>query len=75
MLTYAKIALLLLQAADGLINLWRSKQQYDAGVDAEIAKASAAILVKTKVAQEQLQLVTGLTDAQVDEMLKGLEPK
>lgn len=74
MLTYAKLALILLQVANKLLNAWHDAQQFDAGVDAEIAHTSASILAKTKVGKETMQQVMGLTDAQVDEALKQLEP-
>ena len=48
--------------------------QMKAGTDAEIAKVSAAILVKTQSAKAIMQQVTGMTDKQVDDTLKGLEP-
>ncbi len=75
MFTYAKIALTLLQLADVLVALARSRQQMQAGADAEIAKASASILLKCQSAQEIMGRVVAMSEAEVDQSLKELEPK
>jgi hypothetical protein len=75
MFTYAKIALALLQLADVLVALARSRQQMQAGADAEIAKASASILLKCQSAQEVMGRVVAMSQAEVDQSLKELEPK
>ncbi len=73
-MTWFNAAMLLLQLAASLISWLREKQQLDAGRDQEIAKTTAAILVQTSAARDVMAQVTGLTDEQVDTMLKGLEP-
>lgn len=75
MFTYAKIALLLLQVVQMLVNLARSKQLMDVGADREIAKASASILLKTQAMKSVMAEVTAMSSDQVDQALKGLEPK
>lgn len=71
----AQLALLGLQLILALVSWLREKGQLQAGADQEIAKASAAILLKTESAKAILAQVTAMTDAQVDEALKQLEPK
>ncbi len=74
MFTYAKLAMLFLQLANTLANLARSKQMMDAGADRAIAQASAGILKDTQVAKEIMAQVMGMTESQVDDALKALEP-
>lgn len=74
MLGYAQIALTMLKIASALIDWAKAKGQYDAGQDAQIAKATAELLVKTQSAKAIMQNMTGMTEEQVDATLKGLEP-
>ena len=71
----AQMALLALQLILALVTWLREQGQLNAGQDKEIAKTSAAILLKTQAAKEVMQQVTGMTDKQVDDALAGLEPK
>jgi hypothetical protein len=72
--SWLSLALTLLRIADSLISWMREQGQINQGKDAEIAKASAAILIKTRSAKEIMAQVTAMTDEQVDKTLKGLEP-
>ena len=74
MFTWAEIALLLLRIVQSIMSQVSNAAQMKAGTDAEIAKVSAAILVKTQAAKAVMVQVTGMTDAQVDQALKELEP-
>jgi hypothetical protein len=73
-LTWAEIALLLLRLAQMAMTMVNDATQAKSGTDAEIAKEAAAILVKTQAGKAIMQQVTGMTDAQVDASLRGLEP-
>ena len=73
MFTWAEIALLLLRIVQAIMNQISADKFIKAGTDAEIAKVSAAILVRTEAAKAVMQEVTGMTDEQVDQTLKGLE--
>ena len=73
-MTWAKIVLLLLQGALALVEFLKRKDAMDAGFDKAVAKAAAAILVKTNVAKETLAAVTRMSEEQVDQALKELEP-
>lgn len=74
MSTIVSIILALLKLAAILMNFARDRQMIQAGADAEIAKASAAVLLMTESAKQTLQEVTSLDEEQVDKALKGLEP-
>jgi hypothetical protein len=72
--SWVSIILLTLRVVDAITNWLRDQQGIQAGEDKAIAKASAAILLKTQSAKAVLAEVTAMTDAQVDATLKGLEP-
>ena len=72
--TWARLALALIQTANNIMRYVDRAQAVKAGTDAEIAKASAAILMKTEAAKQIMTEVTAMTDEQVDETLKRLEP-
>ena len=73
-MSWFNLALLLLNITDSIVTLIKNRQQLDAGRDRAVAEAAAAILAKTSAAKAVMAEVTGLTDEQVDTMLKGLEP-
>jgi hypothetical protein len=72
-MSWVSLILLILRIVDAATNWLRDQQGIKAGEDAEIAKASAAILLKTQSAKQIMAEVTAMTDAQVDEALKRLE--
>ena len=72
-MTIVKIILALLKLAD-VLAVWAQQQKwYNAGVDAEVARASAAILAKTLKAKEIREKVEALDEKTVDDLLRGLE--
>lgn len=71
-MTWASVALLLLQITSQIVNYLNSKKLLDAGADAEIAKASAAILAKTKFARETRERIDALPRDSVDVLLDEL---
>lgn len=73
-MTIAKIAVALLQLALLFVEWAKQKQAIDAGYDKAIAETSVAILKKTEAAKAVLGRVTGMTESQVDQALKDLEP-
>lgn len=74
MTTIVSIILTLLKIADALLTFARDRQMIKAGADAEIAKASASVLLKTESAKEIMAQVTAMSEEQVDKALKELEP-
>ena len=75
MITWAEIALLVLKIVDAIMSQVNNAAQFQAGVDAEIAKVSASILAKTKAGKAIMEKVDELSDSDVDAQLRGLEPK
>lgn len=74
MLTWAKIALLLLQLADKLFD-WLQAQKYrDEGFQKAMAEHAAAILRKSEYAKEVMARVSNLDAAATDKLLRDLEP-
>lgn len=73
-MTIVSIVLALLKLAGILADYARTKQAMDAGEDKAIAQASASILAKSAAAKEVWEEVSKMTDKQVDDGLKGLEP-
>lgn len=74
MSTIASIILTLLKLADALMDFARDRQMMKAGADAEIARASASVLLKTESAKAIMAEVSKLSETQVDKALKELEP-
>lgn len=75
MISWIRVALALLQIADKIISFVRERKLIEAGVEQEIARASAAILVKTAAAKKTMEEVSALNEKQVDDLLRSLEPK
>lgn len=75
MFTWAEIILLILKIADAIMGRVNQDQWIEAGSDAEIAKISAAILLKTAAGKAMMEKVNAMSDTDVDAGLRGLEPK
>ncbi len=73
-MTWVSLILALLQVASGLLSWMKSRQALQQGEDEAIAKATAAILVQTVASKKIMADIMGMTDTQVDEALKKLEP-
>ena len=73
-MTWVSLILALLQVASGLLSWMKSRQAIQQGEDEAIAKATAAILVQTVASKKIMADIMGMTDIQVDEALKKLEP-
>lgn len=75
MLTWGQIIILLLRAANAIMGAVNREKWMQAGMDAEIAKASAAILAKTEYARKLREKINAMDDAAIDGALRDLEPK
>lgn len=75
MFPWASLALALLQVVNAIMNYVNTSQAKQAGTDAEIAKVSAAILAKTAAGKAIMEKVNAMSDTQVDDGLRGLEPR
>ena len=75
MFDWIKLALLVLGIVDKIITGVRNQGLIDQGRDAEIARATAAILAKTEYARDVRAKIAAMDDKAVDDALRGLEPK
>lgn len=75
MFTWSDIVLLVLKIADAIMTQIGNQKQFQAGVDAEIAKVSAAILRKTQAGKAIMEKVDAMAETDVDAGLHELEPK
>lgn len=73
-MSWIELALAFLKLTNLLVGWAKDKQQMDAGADRAVAQASVAILNKTQSAKQVMAEVMAMTDSQVDEALKRLEP-
>lgn len=73
-MSWSSLILTLLKIAEAIFDFARDRQLIQAGADAEIAKASASVLLKTRSAKQVMAEVTAMSDDQVDKALKELEP-
>lgn len=72
MFTWASIVLAILQAVNAIMDFVNTEKAQQAGVDAEIAKVSAAILAKTKAGKAIMEKVNAISDTDVDAALRDL---
>lgn len=75
MMTWASAIVALLKFVNMAMQYLNTAEAKKSGVDEEIARQSVAILSKTQTGREIMAQVMAMTDVQVDESLKGLEPK
>ena len=69
------VILAVLKLANALMTYGQQQKWIAEGRDEEIARASAEILRKTNYGKAALDKFTGMSDAAVDDFLRGLEPK
>jgi hypothetical protein len=74
-ITWAEIILLLLKVVNAIMGEVNDQRQFHAGADAEIAKISAAILQKTTAGKAMMEKVNAMSDKEVDDGLRDLEPR
>lgn len=71
-MTWASIALLLLQIANKIVSYLQEQKLMDAGKDAEIARVSAAILAKTEFAKQTRERILDMSRPDLDVLLDQL---
>ena len=74
-MTWAEIVLLILRIAQAVMNQINAQTFIAAGKAEEIALVSSAILARVQEMQKIMAKVNSLPEAEVDNELKGLEPK
>ena len=75
MISIPEIVLLVLKIVNAILGEVHDQKAFKAGMDAEIAKVSVAILAKTQAGKAMMEKVNALSDEDVDGGLRGLEPK
>lgn len=75
MFDWVKIALLILQLVDKLLDWARDQRLIQQGRDEEIARATASILAKTEYAKNVRDKIAQMDAGAVDAALRDLEPK
>lgn len=75
MVTYAKIALTLLQLVEWLVNYLQKQKYYDEGYDKAVAEINAKMLRKSEYAKKLAEHFSSMPADAVDDFLRELEPK
>jgi len=74
MFDWIQVAVLFLQLANKIVD-WKVQQDsFSAGQQDEVARVATEVLRKTEVGRAILTRVGQLTDAQLDDELRSLEP-
>lgn len=74
-MSWLTLAIALLQLVNKLIDWGRAQADYDKALDRQIAEQSAAILAKSEFGNAVLKKISAMSDADVDDLLRQLEPK
>lgn len=72
MFSWVELALTLLKLANTLTTWARERELISEGQDKEIARETAAILVKSQFAKDTMTAMSSLSEPQVDDVLKQL---
>lgn len=67
-MTYAQIALLVLQIAKWLMDRATEKKQFDAGQEHQIAEQAKAVLGMTAEGKRILEKINAMSDGDVDDL-------
>jgi hypothetical protein len=74
-MNWLSLALTLLKIVSTIMNWARERGLIDQGYDQAIAAAAQEIMRKTAVGKAILEKVNAMSDAEVDDGLRGLEPR
>jgi hypothetical protein len=75
MFSWISLALALLKLVNGIMTWARQRELISEGYDQAIAEVAQSIMVKTTAGKAIMEKVNAMSDAQVDDGLRGLEPK
>lgn len=75
MLTWAGVILAVLQTVNALMQYVNSDAARRSGADEQIALVTKSILSKTAAGKKILEQVNAMSDQEVDNGLRGLEPR
>ena len=73
-MTWGQFILVALRLLDWALRHGRDKRLISQGEDQAIARAMAEVLRKTDAAKRTMEEIYAMDDAQVDELLRSLEP-
>lgn len=73
-MSWLSLALTLLKIASTIINWARERELIDQGYDQALAQVAAEIMRKTAAGKAILEKVNAMSDKEVDDALRGLEP-
>jgi hypothetical protein len=74
-MAWLSLALTLLKIVSTIMNWARERELINQGYDQAIAEASQEIMRKTAAGKAILDKVNAMSDAEVDDALRGLEPR
>lgn len=72
---WLELGLSLLKLANYIFAQVQAKQQFDAGYDKAVASAALQTLKMTVAGRAIIDQIEAMSDKDVDDLLKGLEPK
>ena len=75
MLTWASLVLAVLKAAITIMNYFDREAMIKSGYDKAFAEAGQEIMRKTAAGKAILEKVNAMSDGEVDDALRGLEPR
>mgnify|MGYP007100060502 CR=1 FL=1 len=74
-MSWVSLALALLKFVNSVMTWARERELISEGYDRAIAEVSQSILVKTTAGKAIMDKVNRMSDAEVDDGLRGLEPR
>ena len=74
-MTWLSLALTLLKFVNSIMTWARERELISKGYDQAIAEVSQSILIKTAAGKAMMEKVNGMSSAEVDAGLRGLEPE
>lgn len=72
---WISLALALLKFVNGIMTWAKERELISQGYDKAIAEVTQSIFVKTEAGKAMIEKVNRMSDAEVDDGLRGLEPK
>lgn len=72
MFDWVKLALLFLQAANGIIAWARDSRSFQAGQDAQVAKAALGVLALTDAGKKIMERIDAMDDSQLGGLVDDL---
>lgn len=74
-MSWLSLALALLKLVNGIMTWARERELISEGYDRAIAEETQSILIKTAAGKAIMEKVNAMSDKEVDDGLRGLEPR